>query len=285
MHKKVKKCIALMLAALMIVGFVPFVDIAPTTASAAVSTWNGSVDTSFVGNGTAGNPYVISSAAELAGLAQLVNNNSNWSNNKHFVLTADIDLNNREWTPIGIQYTTSGVTYSDRWFNGVFDGNGHVVKNLKIGTASNRTKIKHAGLFGILNSSAKIYNLGIETANIYTQHLHNDDRRGAMVGLAVNGSRIFGCYVRNITIKDSGACVIGGFVGQGAGVISHSYAYSVSLSTSGGRVGGFVGDITSGGFIGHSFVNYYPFYSENDGGYSVILGQTSYLVWCLLQPP
>ena len=75
---------------------VPFVDIAPDTASAATSTWNGSVDTSFSGSGTAGNPYVISSAAELAGLSQLVNNNSNWSKNKHFVLTTDIDLGSRE---------------------------------------------------------------------------------------------------------------------------------------------------------------------------------------------
>ncbi|MDY4254424.1 MAG: hypothetical protein SOX69_01700, partial [Oscillospiraceae bacterium] len=274
MNKTFKKALAVLLAVFMVAGFVPFVDIAPTTASAAVSTWNGSVDTSFVGSGTAGNPYVISSAAELAGLAQLVNNNSNWSNNKHFVLTADIDLNNREWTPIGIQYTTSGVTYTDRWFNGVFDGNGHVVKNLKIGTASNRTKIKHAGLFGILNSSARIYNLGIETANIYTQHLHADDRRGAMVGL-VEGGWVFGCYVRNVTVNDSGTCVIGGFVGQNSGVVAYSYAYNVNLSVGGGRKGGFVGDNVKRSTVSHSFVNYYPFVADNDGSCDVCYGETT----------
>ena len=160
---------------------------------------------------------MISSAAELAGLSQLVNNNSNWSKNKHFVLTTDIDLGSREWTPIGIQYTTSGATYSDRWFFGVFDGNGHVIKNLRIGTSSSRTKIKHAGLFGITGANARIYNLGIENASIYTQHLHGDDRRGAMVGLVADGGWFFGCYVRNITINDSGTCVIGGFAGQNGG--------------------------------------------------------------------
>ena len=95
-NKTCKKVLALAVSVLMVVGFVSFVDIAPDTASAATSTWNESVDTSFSGSGTAGNPYVISSAAELAGLASLVNNNSTWSKNKHFVLTTDIDLGSRE---------------------------------------------------------------------------------------------------------------------------------------------------------------------------------------------
>ena len=47
MNKSFKKALSIVLAVLMVVGFVPFVDIAPDTASAATSTWNGSVDTSF----------------------------------------------------------------------------------------------------------------------------------------------------------------------------------------------------------------------------------------------
>ena len=40
MNKTFKKALAVLLAVFMVAGFVPFVDIAPTTASAAVSTWN-----------------------------------------------------------------------------------------------------------------------------------------------------------------------------------------------------------------------------------------------------
>lgn len=168
MKKTLKKLLALALSVLMLVGFVPFTGVDAPAASAAATVWDGSIASTFTGSGTASRPYVISTGAELARIAYMVNSNANWSNGKHFVMAADIDLGNREWTPIGIQYTTSGTTYSDRWFGGVFDGNGHVIKNLKIGTSSSRTRIKHAGLFGIINASAKIYNLGLETANIYT---------------------------------------------------------------------------------------------------------------------
>lgn len=275
MSKTFKRALSIVLTLLIVVGFVPFADIAPTTASAAVSTWDGSIDTSFSGSGTAANPYVISSAAELAGLAQLVNGNSNWSTNKHFVLTSDIDLNNLEWTPIGFHMTLSGAEYRDRFFFGVFDGNGHVIKNLKIGSSSSRTKIKHAGLFGVTGSTARVYNLGIENASIYTQHLHGDDRRGAMVGLVADGSWFFGCYVRNVTVNDSGTCVIGGFAGQNGGTIGYSYAYNVTLSVGDGRKGGFVGDVNSKCTVSHCFVNYYPFVAKNDGKCDVCYGETS----------
>ena len=68
-----------------------------------------------VGDGTSLTPYEISTADQLAYLAQQVNLGSNYSN-EYFVLTADIDLENSPWTPIG----NSGSSFSGH-FNGVLD--------------------------------------------------------------------------------------------------------------------------------------------------------------------
>lgn len=67
--------------------------------------------------------YQISSGSELAWLAQQVNSGKNA--NCSAVLTKDIDLGGVDnWTPIGKSYSYS--------FQGNFDGQGHIVKNLKI---------------------------------------------------------------------------------------------------------------------------------------------------------
>lgn len=106
--------------------------------------WDGTaIDTEWDGNGTAESPYKITSAAELAGLASKTfhaiststdvpvaqANGSNMYNaytDVYFKLMCDIDLDNKEWTPIG----RIGMR-----FNGSFDGNGHVVRNLSVSDA------------------------------------------------------------------------------------------------------------------------------------------------------
>jgi len=66
--------------------------------------WDGSVATTFAGgNGSVENPYQIANGAQLAYLAQVVNDqatNAAYAN-KCYLLTADIDLSNLAWTPIG----------------------------------------------------------------------------------------------------------------------------------------------------------------------------------------
>lgn len=67
------------------------------------------------GEGTAKKPYKIGTAAELKEFRDLVNDGQR---DICAVLTADIDLNNEEWTPIG------DGTYYKR-FNGTFDGQSY----------------------------------------------------------------------------------------------------------------------------------------------------------------
>ncbi len=279
MRTKVLSLISVFFVFCLMLCAIPLSDHAPV-AQAAVSTWDGSVTTSFSGSGTAASPYIIDTAAKLAGVAQLTNNNTGWSGGKYFVLTADIDLNNRQWTPIGIQRQNGGsATYSENnaWFRGYFDGNGHVVKNVRVGTStSNRASVKHVGLFGITGGASVILNLGVETAQYYINHYCDDERVGGFVGYSKGV--IQGCYVRNVTINQNGVCVIGGFCGQqtsdSTSTIYKCYAYNVSLTQGSGRKGGFVGD--GNGTVAFSFVNYYPFKSDDsDGSFIYAYGETS----------
>lgn len=68
----------------------------------------------MTGDGTKNNPYKISSARELKKIGENLS--------AHYALCGDIELNG-EFTPIGSQFEP---------FEGVLDGQGYTVKNLKI---------------------------------------------------------------------------------------------------------------------------------------------------------
>ena len=105
----------------------------PVYASTA---WDGTVATGFAGGeGTESSPYLIENASQLAYLSAVAKkesaNTANYATKeKYYKLTADIDLGNVEWTAI-------------EDFRGVFDGNAHVISNLKIGSGAS-----YRGLFG-----------------------------------------------------------------------------------------------------------------------------------------
>ena len=86
--------------------------------------WDGTVANSFGGgDGSEQNPYLIYTGAQLAYLASQTNNGIAYSG-CYFKLMNDIDLNNINWTPIGV----SGA----RIFSGNFDGNFFTIYNISI---------------------------------------------------------------------------------------------------------------------------------------------------------
>ena len=84
------------------------------------------------GTGSKEDPYLISSDLQLAKLANDVNTGSNkvMKSGEYFKLTKDIDLKHGIWTPIGSTKCTKGN--SDRYFAGIFDGDGHAIRNMHI---------------------------------------------------------------------------------------------------------------------------------------------------------
>lgn len=73
---------------------------------------------------------------------------SSYSNGKYFKLTANIDLSGAYWSPI-------------RNFTGSLDGQGHVIRNLAINTATD-----YQGLIAQVGSGAVLKNLTLENCDI-----------------------------------------------------------------------------------------------------------------------
>lgn len=159
----------------------------------------------------------ITTAAELAWLAKQQNIFRGYT----FKLTADIDLNNREWTPIGSTYT----------FNGNFDGQGHTVSNLKC------TNSREGGLF------AKIMNATVKNVTVSGSVSFNTDnyacQLGGIVAHVLDNSTITDCTNQcAITATGSGnRCDVGGIAGYVHNQ-SSNYTFIISSNTNTGNVSG-----------------------------------------------
>lgn len=206
------------------------VTLTPSTA------WDGAGREQPDGSGTQVAPYQIGSGAELAWLANAVNNASGVT--KLYVeLTDDIDLGNQPWTPIG---------KDSHEFSGVFDGKGHVVEGLKV------SNVADAGLFGVAKGAA-IKNLVVRGSVTGTGNaagilakakseactIENCGNEAAVSGadnaagiLARNnyynsGTAIVGCYnTGGITVTKSGGYA-GGIAGSGSGDVAVTDCYNV----------------------------------------------------------
>ena len=134
------------------------------------------------GDGSQGNPYQISTAAQLADLATNVNSGTTYSG-VYFILNNDIDLNiaphntGTGWMPIGWYDGFADIEYP---FMGNFNGNNKKITNLFIDDNSRNC----AGLFGIINGGS-IENLGVENVNINGGH-----DVGGVVGYIYNNCTI-----------------------------------------------------------------------------------------------
>lgn len=112
--------------------------------------WNESGHYSITWYNKSQSNFKIKSAAELAGVAYLLNNGYTNFEGKTITLSSDIDLSPCIWITAG---------NSERPFKGIFDGAGHTIFGLDIRTESDSNK-KYFGLFGEIRE-ATIKNLNI----------------------------------------------------------------------------------------------------------------------------
>ena len=217
------KIMGLLLALVMMVSLIGMFGLTVSADSETVSgSWGDVADVSFM-NGQAGteeDPYEISTAEQLAGLAALVNESNNFSG-KHIKLTADIDLSAHSWVPIGID--TNLPEGASAVFSGSFDGAGHTVSGMTIGTSSMpEDRYQNAGLFGYV-SGGKIKNLTVSgSVNLSCPSVKA--RVGGLVGYLYVGE-VINCHSQvNVTVSQntSGApCYVGGVVGYGSPAVSN----------------------------------------------------------------
>ncbi|SHI18744.1 S-layer homology domain-containing protein [Sporobacter termitidis DSM 10068] len=109
------------------------------------------------GTGTSSDPYVISSAAGLAWFQGQVNAGNSYAD-QYIKLGQDIALSG-QWTPVG---STSNP------FAGSFDGQGHTISGLTIGSAESRSTEAYAGLFGYVLNTAVLRGIKLTNIAIYT---------------------------------------------------------------------------------------------------------------------
>lgn len=166
----------------------------------------------FKGKGTADNPYAISTANELWMLAKKVNA-GNMYMGEYFQLTRNIDLENKEWTPIG---------NGDHGFYGNFSGKkssggNYTISGLKINYTANKSN--QYGLFGYFataygqQSSATISNVTVSgsitvnsTAQVYA---------GGIVGSCAGKTNIKDCIsLCTIEVTGSHQIRVGGIAGR-----------------------------------------------------------------------
>ena len=167
------------------------VTLTPSTA------WDGAEKQQPGGSGTQTAPYQIGSGAELAWLADKVNNAS--SVTKLYVeLTDDIDLGKNPWTPIG----KFGFGSSDRSFSGSFRGNGHTVKGLN-------ASAEYAGLFGSIND-AEI--TGVVVQGTVTSSNSSSGDAGGIVGRATGTKNTITDCGSEATVSGGSNC--GGILGN-----------------------------------------------------------------------
>ena len=227
-----KKILSLLLALCLVMALVPMTAFAEGTS---VDNWDGSADTSwYVGHET-DTEYHITTAEQLAGLAQLVNADPGTTNfaGKTFYLDNDIDLSGHEWISIG---TVLGGDYPEYSFCGVFDGQGHVISNLYshesyIEGADESHNLLRNALFGsVYNGEVK--NLGVADAEIW---IDPKDDSAAGKGILVDWmgkSKITNCWTSGSIY--SGTKIeknIGGIVGITMQGCTISGCYSTATLT------------------------------------------------------
>ena len=136
--------------------------------------------------GDRSNPCRIRNRKDFEKFRDKVNKGKSFKG-RYFLQTKDIDLQNVEWMPIGI-------FGSKKYFEGTYDGGGHVIKNLNI-SSQYPHKPANVGLFGTLNGIVK--NLGIESGTVA------GDSVGGIVSHAGGANAaVINCYNKaNVTGK------------------------------------------------------------------------------------
>ena len=191
-----------------------------------MDTWDGTADTSWYDENET--KFHLKTAKQLAGMAKLVNDNTANFKDKTVYLDNDLDLGGHEWISIG-----NGANTAWGSFQGIFDGQSHVVYNLysheglKSENKDNNNNLYRNGLFGsIYNATVK--NLGIENADIVIPM--NDTStygKGILVDWMTN-STIKNCYT---TGSITGGSYIEKFIGGIAGFLNGNNSISQCYST------------------------------------------------------
>ena len=227
-----KKILSFLMAVFLVVTLVPITTSATENKE---TTWGDLADTSWYDGNEEATEYHITTVEQLAGLAKIVNADPGKTTfaGKYIYLDNDLDLAGHEWVSIGTG--RGGLNSDDYGFNGVFDGQGHVISNLYSHDSyidkDNENNLYRNALFGNV-CNGEVRNLGVKDAEIW---IDPNDGSAAGKGILVDilrGSKITNCWTSgSVTGGSSIEKNIGGIVGVALRGCTISGCYSSAVLT------------------------------------------------------
>ncbi len=210
----------------------------------------------------------ITTVDELKAFRNAVNSGTSYQY-QNIYLTADLNLKDEVWTPIG---------NADYPFKGNFEGWGHKIRNLKVEGSND-----YAGLFGYIDGGSVrdvgvVSDVGVE-GSVVAGKLYV----GGICGYLKSGE-ISSCYC-NIAV--SGTQYVGGLCGYSKGKIENCWHQGNVTASKDSEVnaGGLVGDVNGGTLQSCYVVNtaITVFEVNNNSYFGFIVGQcgsTDFLDYC-----
>jgi len=226
--------------------------------------------TSWQGDGTQNNPFIINNVSDLLAVSNNVMNGTTYLG-QYLKMSCDIDFHSSTidssqfFTPIG-GWTSPTTNIISRVFQGNFDGNGHKILNLTVNKPGNG----NVALFGYVKDN-EIKNLGVvgctfigktnvagfvghtnnsiitncySKSNIHATSNEQNATAGGMAGNFYGNSVMNNCFAEG-TINASGiGMYVGGLIAYNSGsTIKNSYSRNRFYVTGGNSslVGGLVG--------------------------------------------
>ena len=232
--QRMKKHFLFLLAALFVATGTAKADATPS------GYWTNNSDDTWGSNYAESNEFYISTAAQLAQFAYMVNNSSKQFSGKTIRLIADIDLSANYWVPIGVK--------ESRAFAGTFDAEGHTISGVYFDSGSFPTSGNvFCGIFGVNAAGGIVKNINVASSTF--EAVYNV---GGVV--AYNKGTVERCYVGSDVIVRSTA----------AGNSNQAIRFAGIVASNLGTVRGCVSDANLsdhkgkkrdyiGGIVGHNF--------------------------------
>ena len=204
-----KKIVSLALVLALCLSLLPVTAFAEEgeneDSTTTVDTWDGTADTSWYTDHKTDTEYHFTTAKQLAGLAQLVNDKtaSVSFEGKTIYLDNDLNLSGSQWTPIG-----NGDNFV-RHFAGTFDGQHHKIMNLYHHYTGD--ELVRNGLFGVVSDGGTLKNLLVIDADIAS---NDGSLLAGILADWVNGGTVENCYTSGKIENNVGDKMVGGLIGQ-----------------------------------------------------------------------
>ena len=223
--------------------FTTFIAIILTINAFAIDVWDGTASPWTQGSGTVNDPYLIETAANLAYLAQKVNEGYQAQGQAvfkgvYFLMTDNFSMSNINWTPIG----NVNMNMQGYYFAGIFDGWYHNIEHLHIQSSADV-----CGLFGGLGDNGIIQHLSVTDSGITS----TGTGVGGIVGITFGEAWVYQCsFTGAISVSNSGSYCGAGGIAAAAAESSYISECSFRGSITATNSGGFTGAAGAGGIVG-----------------------------------